>query len=135
MVFLDQMRDRATLQQSVETPTNYGAPTIAWTARMSFQCSARQMSSRVLQTYGRTGAEHGITFSVDDQIPRTQGKNSFYDLLVAPDQTDYRILYKTRTMTIVGVNKPSQGMHSTMANVILIDTVEAPERVGQLDAL
>ena len=92
------------------------------------------MSSRVLVTYGRTGSEHGVTFSVDDQIQRTQGQNSLYDLLVVPDQADYRVLFKTRTMTIVGVNKPSQGLSNTMANVVLIDTVEAPERVGRLDA-
>ena len=134
MAFVDQLRDRATLQQSVETATNYGAPTIVWTNRASLQCSARQTSARVLQTYGRTGTEHGVTFSFDDRIPRVQGKNSLYDLLISPDQTDYRILFNTRTMTIIGTRKQSQGMHSTGADILMVDTVEAPERVGQLDA-
>ena len=71
----------------------------------------------------------------DDKIPRTQGTDSLHDLLIAPDQPTYRVLYgKTRTMTVVGVTKMSQGMHNTMSNVVRLDTIEAPERVGRLDA-
>lgn len=134
MAFADQLRDRATLQQSVLTDDGKGSGTEVWTNRLSFACSARQMSTRALITYGRTGTENGIVFSADDQIPRTQGKNSFFDLLDEPDQRAYRIVHNGRTMTVLGPNRPSQGMHSTMANVLLINTVEAPERVGSLDA-
>ncbi len=134
MAYLDLMRDRATLQQSVETADGYGG-TEVWTDRVSFPCIARQMSAAKLVTYGRTGAELGITFEVDDRITRTQSKLSLYELLIEPDQDAYRILFQnTRTMSIVGTTKLSQNIHNTMSMVLHIDTIEAPERVGRMDA-
>lgn len=134
MAYLDQMRDTATLQQSVETDDSYGG-TEVWTNRVSFPCIARQMSAAKLGTYGRTGVELGISFDVDDRITRTQGKLSLYELLIEPDQDAYRILFQgTRTMTIVGTTKLSQNIHNTMSMVLRLDTIEAPERVGRMDA-
>jgi len=134
MAYLDLMRDRATLQQSVKVADGYGG-TETWTNRISFPCIARQMSAAKLVTYKRTGSELGITFEVDDRITRTQSKLSLYDLLIEPDQRAYRILFQnTRTMTIVGTTKLSQNVHNTMSMVLQIDTIEAPERVGRMDA-
>lgn len=134
MAYADILRDRVMLQQSVQAADGYGGQDETWTDVLSVPARVTQMSSHRLQTYGRTGAEHGLTVFLGDAIPRTDSQTSIYALLTAPDETAFRFVYNTRTLTIIGVHKRSQGVHDTMAGSMFVDTVEAPERIGRMDA-
>ena len=136
MAFVDTLTDMVTLQQATTgADGGYGSPVETWTSLRTFPCRAVQMSSRQLQVYERNETTgQGITFYASDLITRTLTHESLFSLLNAAGQDTFRLLYRGKTMTILGYRQQSQGMHNTMANIVQIDTEEAPEVVGRMDA-
>ncbi len=137
MAFVDTLTDIVTLQQSTAGASDGAGSTGTgtWTKLVTHPCRVIQLTSRQLAVYERTEThEHGMRVIADDWITDVQGFTSLYSLLNSTGKNTFRYLYRGRTLTILGFTQASQGQHNTLAGIVQIDTVEAPEGVGRLDA-
>lgn len=132
-MFEDLLRDHVTLQQAVLTSDVAGGQDEDWTNRLTRPARVSSVSGRQAAMYAREGHVNVERISIDDAIPRTRGKTSLRELLYAPGETQFRFVFRGRTLTIVAVIQPSHGLHDTMGNVVFIDCVEAPFPMGHLD--
>jgi len=133
-MFNDYLRDSVTIQQSVQTPDGGGGQNETWTPILTRPARVSSVTGRQKVVYQREGFENVERVMLDDSIPRTLTKTSMRELLYAADEEQFRLLFRGRTLTIVGVIQPSHGIHDTMANVLFVDCVETPMPVGHLDA-
>ncbi len=134
MSYDDQLRDRVTIQQRVNTPDGGFGQASPWTDLRSIPARVTTVSARELRAYQRDGYEQVMRVVCDDSIRRTNGTNSLQAMFHDPNQPHYRIMYRGRTLNPVGVVRPLEGVHDTAAHHVFIDCIETPILTGQMDA-
>lgn len=110
------------------------AQTTSWDNVLSVSACVHSLSGRELRAYEREGYTQVMRVQVDAGMRRVNGKDVVSDWLLDPTLEQYRIWYRGRTLNAVGIVRPTEGVHDTMAGVMFIDCIETPIPVGNLDA-
>lgn len=134
-MLIDRHNDNVQLQQVTLTDDLAGGHTATWTGVMRLKGRMRQLSGReVIDTYQREANEDVHRWMTVDRIPQTDSERSLHRLLRKSGEERFRILWEgDRSMTIIGVNRPSGGNVNAAADAVYIDCIETPEGRGYQD--
>lgn len=135
MAIAHQVMRHGTLHEEVYASDGGGGQTGTMTARAAVAGRFTTASAKTIERYGRLGYENLITWQMVNHLPvRVQGHTTVRDLLGDTSQGRWRIVFRGRTLTIVGYRLPNEGMIHGRAGHINIDCIETPQPVGAMDA-
>lgn len=130
----DLLRNRMTLQKRTLTADGGGGQTSSWDDLLSLPMMITSLSGRAAMVYEREGFTNVMRILASNDIRRTQGTNGLRELLYDSSLENFRVMYRGRTLTIVAVVHPSEGLHDTIPHAMYLDCIETPMPVGEVDA-
>jgi hypothetical protein len=141
MAYVDAMRDRGLLEQRDDTTDGgfgQSASTNQWAPTFSIAGRLRTLSARELRAYRRDGYETVMRFETTDNIGRTSNKAGFVTnslrQYLQSNQAHFRLNIRGRTLNIIGIVRPMEGLHDTAGHHVWLDCIETPIPTGHMDA-
>jgi head-tail adaptor len=138
-MYSDALRDRVSFQTRGLSVSGTGfGQSNTWSDRVSIPARLRTLSSRELRAYERGGYVNVQRIEADDRIRKTSNKSwggtSLREYLQSSSLDEFRIIHRGRTLNVIGVVKPTEGLHDTAGHHVWIDCIETPIPTGEKDA-